>query len=72
MGRAQEGSEFMRVVITPRFLAGYLVLMAALFPVALIFPGFDPVWMAGSMLGVVFVGLCAIALVNWLVQIARR
>lgn len=59
----------MRVVITPRFLAGYVVLLVALFLVALTFPGFDPIWMAGSMLGVVFVGLCAIALVDWLVAL---
>ena len=61
----------MRAVITPRFLAGYVLLMVALIPVALIFPGFDPIWMGGSMLGVVFVGLCAIALVDWLVQRER-
>jgi hypothetical protein len=62
----------MRVVITPRFLAGYVLLMVALFLVAVTFPSFGPIWMAGSMLGIIFVGLCAIALVNWLVELARR
>jgi asparagine N-glycosylation enzyme membrane subunit Stt3 len=62
----------MRVVITPRFLAGFVLLMVALFLVALAFPSFDPIWMTGSMLGLIFIGLCAIALVDWLVRMARR
>ncbi|MEX0682613.1 MAG: hypothetical protein WD904_00980 [Dehalococcoidia bacterium] len=62
----------MRVAIAPRFLAAYVLLMLALFLVALTFPSFDPIWMAGSMLGVLFVGLCVIALVDWLVQMDRR
>ncbi len=61
----------MRVLITARFMAAYFVVMVLLFGVALSFPSFGPFWVAGPMLGIIFMGLSAIALVDWFARMAQ-